>query len=64
LDAGADIKTVAEMMNHSDPAMILRNYQHTSASARQNVVASLSGFACLDMSVSKREGADKLSDPL
>ena len=50
LDAGADIKAVAEMMNHSDPSMILRHYQHTKEATKRNIVESLpcmSSVVCL-----------------
>ena len=41
LDAGADIKAVAEMMNHSDPSMILRHYQHTKEATKRSIIESL-----------------------
>jgi integrase len=41
LDAGADIKAVADTMGHSDVSMILKHYQHGKAEARRAAVESL-----------------------
>jgi integrase len=38
LDHGADIKCVSECMGHSDTAMILRYYRHTSTKQRRKAV--------------------------
>ena len=57
LDAGADIKAVAEMMNHSNPSMILRHYQHTKEATKRSIIDScLVCPAC----VSKKRGVRQL----
>lgn len=41
LDAGADIKAVADTMGHSDISMVLKYYQHGKEEARRAAVESL-----------------------
>jgi integrase len=41
LDAGADIKAVADTMGHSDISMILKHYQHGKEESRRAAVESL-----------------------
>lgn len=55
LNSGADIKSVAEMMNHSDPSMILEHYQHTSESTKRAIVEALPNVA--RKCGSKKEGS-------
>ena len=39
--AGADIGTVASLMGHSSPLMLLKHYQHVQTVQKQRIVASL-----------------------
>lgn len=38
IERGADIKTVAEIMGHSDPSMILKTYQHVSMGQKRSAI--------------------------
>ena len=40
LDNDADLKSVADIMGHSNPNMILTHYQHTSESSRRAAIES------------------------
>lgn len=48
IDAGADIKAVVEMMNHSDPSMILKHYHHTKQETKRAILDPLPGLPCMD----------------
>lgn len=41
LDAGADLKSVSEILGHASPDLTLRTYQHTSTILRREAVARL-----------------------
>lgn len=41
LDAGADLKSVSEILGHASPDMTLRTYQHTSTALRREAIARL-----------------------
>ncbi len=41
LDAGADIKAVADTMGHSDISMVLKHYQHSREDSRRAAVESI-----------------------
>lgn len=41
LDAGADLKSVADIMGHADVAMVLKHYQHTKEATRRATVESI-----------------------
>lgn len=38
LEAGADLKSVSEILGHADPSMTLRTYQHTSTARRRDAI--------------------------
>ena len=40
LDNDADLKSVVEIMGHSNPTMILTHYQHTSEASRRAAIES------------------------
>ena len=44
LDAGADLKCVAEIMGHADETMIVRYYRHTNATALRAAVNAAPGL--------------------
>ena len=41
LDAGADLKSVSEILGHASPDMTLRTYQHTSTTLRREAIGRL-----------------------
>lgn len=41
LDAGADLKAVAEIMGHADVDTVLEHYQHTKETLRRKAVESI-----------------------
>ena len=41
LAAGADLKSVSEILGHASPDMTLRTYQHTITAQRRDAVARL-----------------------
>lgn len=49
--AGIDIGTVAELMGHSSPEMILRHYQYVASKQKRIAVESLPELSCMSTSV-------------
>lgn len=47
LAAGADLKTVADIMGHSDATMVLRHYQHVADAQKKSVVESVPDLAAM-----------------
>ena len=41
LEAGADLKSMSEILGHADPSMTLRTYQHTSTARRRDAIDRL-----------------------
>jgi integrase len=48
LDAGADLKSVSEILGHSSPDLTLRTYQHTSTALRRDAVAKIGSLLPID----------------
>lgn len=50
LDAGADLKSVSEILGHSSPDLTLRTYQHTSTALRRDAIARIGSLLPIDTS--------------
>ena len=51
LDAGADLKSVSEILGHASPDLTLRTYQHTSTALRRDAISRIGSLLPTDTKI-------------